>query len=43
VSDAAKPPVVTVDAKKFSRDRRIAAGPGFYVEELDTISPVKSA
>jgi hypothetical protein len=43
VSDAPAGPIVTVDAKKFSRGGRIAAFPGFYLRKSDTISPVKGA
>jgi len=43
VSDAPGVPIVTVDAKKISREGRVAAIPGFYLRKLDTISPAIGA
>jgi hypothetical protein len=42
-SDAPAGLIVTVDLKKFSRDGRVAAFLGFYLRELDTISPAMGA
>jgi hypothetical protein len=43
IPDAAAVPIVTVDIKKISRGRRVAACSGFYLGELDTISPAMGA
>jgi hypothetical protein len=43
VSDALGDPIVTVDAKKISREGLVAALPGFYLKKLDTISPAIGA
>jgi hypothetical protein len=43
MSDAPAGPIVTVDVKKFRAFGRVAAVPGFYLRELDTISPAISA
>jgi len=43
ILDAPTAPIVTVDIRKNSRDRRVAARSGFYVRRLDTISPAMGA
>jgi len=43
VSDASARPIVTVGIKKISRGGRVAGFPGFYLKELDTISPAMGA
>jgi hypothetical protein len=43
MSDAPAGPIVTVDVKNFRAIGRVAVVPGFYLRELDTISPAIGA